>query len=217
MKQFYVYLHCKPDGTPFYVGKGSGRRAYVLNFSSRRNRGHHNIIIKHGKENILIYTRDCVSEAQAHEHEIWMIAWCRAQGYRLVNATNGGEGVSGYKWTDDAKYLAHLNHLGKTSPMKGKKHTEETKIKISKAGKGRFRKPCSDNTKLKISVANKGKNKRRGWKHTERAKVLMKVNSARRGKEATVGFSGRRHTQESKLLAGRNASLKRNGFWIVHS
>jgi hypothetical protein len=21
MKQFYTYLHCKPDGTPFYEGK----------------------------------------------------------------------------------------------------------------------------------------------------------------------------------------------------
>ena len=24
---FYLYLHCRPDGAPFYVGKGRGRRA----------------------------------------------------------------------------------------------------------------------------------------------------------------------------------------------
>ncbi len=34
-KIFYVYLHSKPDGTVFYVGKGCGKRAYS---SSQRNR-----------------------------------------------------------------------------------------------------------------------------------------------------------------------------------
>jgi hypothetical protein len=39
MAQFYTYLHCKPDGTPFYVGKGSGKRS---NFMYDRN-PHHQI------------------------------------------------------------------------------------------------------------------------------------------------------------------------------
>jgi len=25
-KQFYTYLHCKPDGTPFYVGTRLGNK-----------------------------------------------------------------------------------------------------------------------------------------------------------------------------------------------
>lgn len=27
---FFAYIHCKPDGTPFYVGKGALRRAKYL-------------------------------------------------------------------------------------------------------------------------------------------------------------------------------------------
>ena len=30
-KQFYTYLHCKPDGTPFYVGKGHDARGKIGN------------------------------------------------------------------------------------------------------------------------------------------------------------------------------------------
>ena len=93
MKQFYVYVHCKPDGTPFYVGKGSGRRAYDLGYGSRKNKGHACIVGHHNKKNLLVFTRNCESEQQAFEHERWMKKWCDSQGYRLVNTTDGGEGA----------------------------------------------------------------------------------------------------------------------------
>jgi group I intron endonuclease len=42
------------------------------------------------------------------------------------------------------------------SPMKGRKHTEQTKLKISLANKGR---QVTDETRRKLSIANKGKPK----------------------------------------------------------
>ncbi len=98
MKQFYIYIHSKPNGTPFYVGKGCGGRAYRFN---KRSPHHRNVIRKYGKENIIISVFPCESEEHAFQEEIKMIVRLRKMGYILCNATDGGEGSSGYHHTDE--------------------------------------------------------------------------------------------------------------------
>ena len=112
-KQFYIYVHCRPAttqhqyGEPFYVGKGHNtkrNRGRAYYFKGDGNKHYDHVVVKHGKENILIYTRNCVSEQQAHEHEVWMIAHIgrRDKGLgTLVNMTDGGDGASGYKHTPE--------------------------------------------------------------------------------------------------------------------
>jgi hypothetical protein len=96
MKKFYVYIHCKPNGDPFYVGKGNGKRSH--DFYHGRSNWHKRVVAKiGGKEHVKIYVRNCDSEQQAHEHEIWLIAYGRVHGWPLVNMTDGGEGTSGLK------------------------------------------------------------------------------------------------------------------------
>lgn len=89
--QFYTYLHCKPDGSPFYVGKGSGNRAFDLR---RRNPHHSNIITKYGRENIKVFVFPCDSEIEALSDEILQISQLRREGHELANQTDGGDGVS---------------------------------------------------------------------------------------------------------------------------
>jgi hypothetical protein len=87
---FYVYMHCKPDGTLFYVGKGSGKRA--RDFASR-NQHYKNIVAQYGRENILVSVIPCESDAHACSQEIQLIKAFREIGYELVNKTDGGEGL----------------------------------------------------------------------------------------------------------------------------
>lgn len=137
MKQFYIYVHCRPNGEPFHVGKGSGKRSQQL--TRGRNQYHRNVVAKHGKENILIYTRNCESEAKAFEHERWMKLWCEAQGYKLTNLTDGGGGVSGYRHTSEAKIkigkVAKITSKGNKNCL-GRKDSEETKQKRNTKLKG---------------------------------------------------------------------------------
>lgn len=90
---------------------------------------------------------------------------------------------------------------------KGRKHTEETRKKVSEAGKGRIH---SDETKLKMSQSAKGRKKSaeqigkmRARKHTEESKLKMsvsqqgricsdetkaKMSETRKGKMKPAGF-----------------------------
>ena len=88
-KHFYVYTHARPGGNVFYVGKGSGRRAW--NFTKGRNPKHLAIINKYGAENIVVTLFPCESEDAAFALERAMIA----EHTGLANMTDGGEGASG--------------------------------------------------------------------------------------------------------------------------
>jgi hypothetical protein len=127
MKQFYVYVHCRLTGEPFYVGKGQRKRAY--DFKNYRNTHYKNLILKHGKENVRVFVRNCVSEQQAFEHEIWMIAWCKAQGFRLCNYSIGGEGSSGYTMPAEVR-------LKISRKVKEIFNTPEKRAERSRKGKG---------------------------------------------------------------------------------
>lgn len=98
--EFYAYIHAKPDGTPFYVGKGRRDRKRV---AAVRNTWHTNIVGKYGPENILVGKLDCSTEAIAFELEKGLIKCLRRMGIKLCNLTDGGEGMSGYTPTDGTK------------------------------------------------------------------------------------------------------------------
>ena len=79
MRRFVVYLHRRPNGEIFYVGKGLLRRAYDF-APSRRTDWHKNIVAKYGRENILVDVIECDNEAQAFEIEKAEIAKARSAG-----------------------------------------------------------------------------------------------------------------------------------------
>lgn len=101
-QQFYTYVHLRPDGSPFYVGKGLRSRAHNLG-KGRRNEQHGRTVRKYGKENIGVALYACKDEKHAFELEIDLIAMFRSWGHDLANATDGGEGVSGHKQSEAQK------------------------------------------------------------------------------------------------------------------
>jgi hypothetical protein len=107
-KSFYAYTHSRPDGSVFYVGKGTGRRAW--NFTHGRNPHHRSIIKKHGAENIIVTIHPCADEAAAFELEMKLIA----EHTSLANMTDGGEGASGRPISD--KVRAAFDEYRKTAP-----------------------------------------------------------------------------------------------------
>lgn len=97
---FYAYLHCKPDGAPFYIGKGKDDRIKLYN---NRNQFHSNIVSKYGQDNILVGGIECSSEQIAFDLEVGLIKLLKKQGYKLANMTEGGEGSTGATKSEEEK------------------------------------------------------------------------------------------------------------------
>ena len=96
---FYVYVHYKPLGDPFYVGKGTKGRAYT---TGKRSWGWTSIVEECGGVDVRII-KNFETEQEAFLFEKQLIRELRQQGYNLINATEGGRGPNGYKQTADLR------------------------------------------------------------------------------------------------------------------
>lgn len=137
----FAYVHCKPDGSVFYVGKGALRRAKNLR---ERNEYHRRVVAKYGRENILIGMLECSSNAISLELERGIIKCLKRSGVKLTNCTDGGE--KGTVLTDETKAklsvaakkrgVSEACHKAKVAAKKGKPLSEEQKRKQSESMKG---------------------------------------------------------------------------------
>ena len=155
---FYTYAHYRPDGRIFYIGKGSGNR-YA---SVGRSRHWKNIVAKEGGFSSEILAR-WSSEAEAFEHEKFLIKCFRDLGFDLCNLTDGGEGVSGRIVTDETRNK--LRQFGNKNGMFGIIVSDETRLRMSVASKKTMSNP---ETRAKIGLSSQGR------KHTEEAKSKIK-------------------------------------------
>lgn len=175
----YIYFYLRTDGTPYYVGKGTGKRAWNKQ---------HNINLPTNKSLIIIAETN-LTEIGALALERRYISWYGRKDIGtgiLRNMTDGGEGTSGFKHSTNTKILMSIAKKGKSQsiehaksaatarigikhslesrharslavmgdkhPMYGKTHTQETIDKISKASSGR---KMTDDTKRKLSKLNR--------------------------------------------------------------
>jgi hypothetical protein len=139
--EYYTYAYLREDGTPYYIGKGNGNRAF------KRTKK----CIKPPKDKSrIILLKQNLTEEEAFNHEIYMIAVFGRKDLEtgiLHNRTDGGEGSSGA-----TRSLELRNKISKS--LKGRIVSEETKKKLSEIGKGRI---VSEETKRKLSQIGKGK------------------------------------------------------------
>jgi hypothetical protein len=146
---FYTYLHRRAsDNLPFYIGKGKGCRV-----NSRKNRSPywHHVADKHGLKTEVVASWP--TEAEAFEHEKFLI-WCfRDMGFGLVNLSDGGEGQSGWVPSKETKGRISAAKKGKPSPRRGVPLAESARLKMIESKRG---KTLTAEHKAKISAAGKG-------------------------------------------------------------
>lgn len=150
--KFYTYLHRRNDTNQvFYIGKGSGDRAYVK--GRYRGKYWNAINDKHGRTvEILAYWP---TEQEAYDHEIFLIKIFREMNFPLINKNDGGDG--GRHW-------------------QGKKRSPETNAKISAKLKGRKRDPAA----VEKTVSKLRGRKGRVWTEEDRAARRGNKNPAAR-------------------------------------
>jgi hypothetical protein len=128
---YYVYAYLRTDGSPYYIGKGRGKRAWTKGKSEATKPG----------KNLITIVESGLTEVGALAIERWLIRWHGRIDQNtgiLRNRTNGGDGGPG--------------------ALPGNVLSEETKQKISAAHKGKRPGPMSEESKRKLSESMKGKN-----------------------------------------------------------
>lgn len=214
---FYVYQYLRTvdskngkAGSPYYVGKGHGKRAFCKNSIEIR--------LPRDKSGIVIMAAG-LTEEQAFCMEIDLI---RIHGRIdlgtgcLRNKTNGGEGTTGAIRTAEMRAKVSAVHKGlkhsdaakaKMSLSRtGTKRSDETRARMSAAGKGKHNGPMSEAAKAKISAANIGKPKPLGFKEKIAAANRRRKLSEESKAKISRSLTGKKRSEESK--AKQSASGK---------
>ena len=184
---YYTYAYLREDKTPYYVGKGKGRRVYL-----KHQKG---ISVPKDKTRI-IFLKQNLTEEEAFKHEIYMIAVFGRKDLGtgiLRNKTNGGDGASGAVRSEEQR-----KNISKGK--KGKPQTKEHSENMGKAKRGakwwndglgnrKYSKecpgdvwvlgmdcPCSEERKEKISIKRK---MRVEWKHKEETKIKISKSQSK--------------------------------------
>jgi hypothetical protein len=165
--RFYTYAYLREDRTPYYIGKGSGKRIYS-NTGRPCN--------KPKDKSKIIFLKQNLTEEEAFKHEKYMIAVFGRKDLGtgiLRNKTDGGEGSSGA--VRSFKFKENLRILNKNKIL-----SEEHKKKISDAQKGNknhnYGKSASKETRVKMSEARRGEKHHSSnwWKLTyENGNILI--------------------------------------------
>jgi len=195
--RFYTYAYLREDRTPYYIGKGTGRRIYSTNRKG----------LKPPKDKSrIILLKQNLPEEEAFKHEIYMIVVFGRIDLGtgiLHNKTDGGEGTSNPSKETKLRIVQSrfgYTHSEKTKRKisevnKGRIHLEETKEKISTAKKGKI---LSKEHKAKLSEVNKGKT------HSEETRRKMseylkgKTHSEERTRKQSEAQKGKTHSEETK-------------------
>lgn len=195
---FYTYAHYRADsatGLPFYIGKGSGKRAFV----KRRSAYWKNVAAKHGVHVELL--SEWRTEQDAFEHEKLLISIFKDMGGCECNLTEGGEGPSGLVHSSKTRIQMRLSHQGKPASPEHKaavaaiwdrqdvRQRHQLAILESWKSPARKEKQSTVQKALKSSSDAKLKMKNQSialWKNPElRARIIEKTKAALSGKKKT--------------------------------
>ena len=210
---YYVYMIFRMDGTPAYVGKGKGKRWLAHQYY--KTSAPIVAFCKAHPDAPRVKIRENLTEEQAFHIEWALIAVIGRSPYGpLLNMTDGGEGVSGFKRSRESIEKSAAAHRGKPK-------SEETKRKISLTKTGKkmspeaIRKSAEAHRGLKMSPgsiektrqAKLGKPRSEECKAKIRAALLGSKLLAAHRKAISDGNMGRTFSDETraKISAANNA------------
>lgn len=159
---FYTYLWLRYDGTPYYVGKGSGSRAY-----SKYSR-----LCLPPRDKAFILIQEFPDEESAFAAERLLISlYGRLDNETgcLRNRTDGGEGCSGF---------SEITRRKISESSKGKKMSTAARLKMSLAARSRIVSEEIRNKKSELAKRLGIKppvGSHKGFKHSEESKRKMSI------------------------------------------
>jgi hypothetical protein len=190
---YYIYAYIrKSDLTPYYIGKGKGRRAW----------GTHKYIGKPNNKDYIVILESNLTEFGALALERRLIRWWgrkdivyydRPSGI-LLNLTDGGEGLAGRIQSAESNAKRRATQVGKPKPsMKGR-------IPYNKG------KPMSEEQKEKLRRPSKLKGRKRPPEFGEHIRKLQL--GKKRPPEVSVNIGKSKIGKLSKLKGIPNLALK---------
>jgi hypothetical protein len=188
--KFYTYIHrSATDGSIFYIGKGSGKRAWNFNHRSKTWK---EFVASHGV--IVDIAAYWDLEKDSLSHECLLIECMKDLGIKLCNLAKGGtQGPTGYRFTEEQRKALSLQR-------KGYKHSEETKRKISIGQQGRIGNLWTEEQRLAASASRKG---RPGRQKSQEELLKLSLNNGSRRQDVrdkiASSLKGRKSTQETRV------------------
>ena len=201
---FYLYHHIRLDTNEvFYIGISRHNKRYKYKRAAQRDKRNSiwkNIVAKTDFKYEILLESDDISVIKAKEIELisnyGKIRDCTGS---LANISDGGEGTFGYR-------LPKETLQKRSAKMKGKKHSKETKINMSRAQLGKV---VPEQVGKKISASKKGKKLGKNHKNIPLRVLHVPTNTTYRSiMQAAKHFNIRRNTLGDRLRSESDAEFK---------
>lgn len=198
---FYTYAHYRLDTNQiFYIGKGHGARYTQL---KGRNKWWKKVVAARGfRAEIIAHWS---AEADAFDHERFLIKCFRELGAPLVNICDGGQGASGLKYTDEQRAAQSARQMGRKNPPMDPIRRAEISARISAKLKGRS---VNKGRKLSLeTIAQRTASRYKTIPKHEEGGVVLTV------REWAIRLGAHESTIRYRLATGKSPSgvlMKRN-------